>query len=304
MNDRNINPLKMGNQPFFWRQAVSDSPNRGWSFRNIFLYPLIKYKYKFKNHESFLCDVLIIGSNPILSILLLKKLAQQAQATKKKIKIGILKVSDADYWAYHEFQKPDFLENLSKYFNFEVNDGKDFITKIVKNTNWSYIEPILMDIENLSVQYIKKDNYVNGFVGHLVKKEIDNLLFSNQLPTVNNQENKLKSKLWINFSQLFLDFVPSYKQVQWQEPIYNTEDKKEKSHILLAKKIFLSSLPFGWLDIKTEAKDMYTFFNHDFSQQSVGSAVKIANNFHMLEIQAMEDIKKIENSYLCNLAYS
>jgi hypothetical protein len=294
MENRKIHPLKMGKQPFFWRQAVSDSPNRGWSLRNILLFPLIKYKYRFKKHESFLCDALIIGSNPVLTILLLRKLAQQAYTQKTPLKIGILRGCDADYWAYHEFKKADFLDELSKHFNYDISDGKDLIAKIVKSTNWSYLEPVLMNLEDLSVEYIKKDNYVNGFVGHIVATKNDTLSFSKYLPNVNAQENRLKDKLWINFSQLLSDFVPSYKELDWKEPIHNTPDKLEKSHILLTKKVFLSSLPSGWMDIQTDVKEKYTFFKHDFISQSVGSAVKIANNFHILEVQALEDIKDVD----------
>lgn len=309
MTNKKIIPLKMGKQPFFWRQAVTESPHRGWTIRNILLYPLIKYRYRFKKHESFLCDVLIIGSNPILNTLLLKKLAQLSQDKQTKLKVGILKVSDADYWAYHQFKKPAFLGLLSEHFKFDIPDINSFMKEIVSSANWNYIEPVFMNNDDLNIQYLKKDIYTNGFICHLVKKDNKkHELFSHQLPVVNTQENRLKEKLWYNFAKEFFTSVDSYREIQWSKPVHQTQDNLEKSHILLCRNVFLSSLPNDWLNIKTDRNEEYTFFKHDFIKESVGSAFKIANNFTQLEAQVLEDIKFVENLTinldLTNLAYS
>ena len=284
----------MGAQPLLWKQAATSALHRGWSLRNILLYPLIKYRYKFKNNESYLLDYLLVGSNPVISLILLKKLAQFSFLHQTNIKVGVLNVVDSDYWAYHQFKKEDFWKELLSELNIKNSKADNFFSTVVSNVCWDYIEPVFINNENLSLQYIKKDNHVKGFVAHLINKETSKEDFSKEIPTVIKLENELKESLWKSVTKAVFDLVPSVKKMNWSHPPQKSLENEENSHILLTKNIYLSSLPSGWLNIESENKTQYTFFNHDFSKFSFASAAKIANSFELLEKQVIEDIKEVE----------
>lgn len=289
-------PIKMGKRPFVWRQAVTGSPHKGWSLRNMFLYPILYFQYSFKNHQSFLCDSLIIGSNPVLNLLLLKKIANQAFYEQKHQKVGILNIEDGDYWAYHELKKDSFWKEFNEAMVFKVKGLETFMDDIIKNTSWDYIEPVFIETQDLSIQFVRKEDEVNGYIGHLMEKKIDKTVFSPQMPTVIESENQLKTQLWQELVRKCLNSVESFKKLKWSIPTAQTPDNAEKTHIFLTKKIYLTSLAQGWLNIQTEQKEGFSYFKSEFSEQSFGSAIKIANDFLKLEKQVLQDIQDLNKT--------
>ena len=90
---------------------------------------MTKYTFSYRHHESFLTDVFIIGSNPILTHLLLVKLHKEHlndfYQHNKKINVTILVDHNADYWSYHTLMQPEYLQEINQKTGLRLKKIED-----------------------------------------------------------------------------------------------------------------------------------------------------------------------------------
>lgn len=296
-----IEPKYAIKQPLLWRQAISQSKFGRLNWKNFYYYPLTKWLFSFREHESSLFDYTIIGSNPILTHLLLVKLYDQAVLNDQKLNVGIYFTGN-DYWSYHLLEE----EATWKFIEQETGRvwGKDFQDFC---SNYSHIfnkiDLTIIYSKNNSIAYYQKDEqYSKGYVFHLKPHDYQTNSFEKAMPHVNLAENKIR----LQYMEQYYNFLNKLPNTQVKKLIYSdnmakNQDSDEKTHLLLTEHIHLTSLPY-WLNCTTEAIEvknyeeqhyMTTYFKHVLNHVSYGTANKTANDFNSLEHQTFNDIIEI-----------
>lgn len=292
MKNKFIESKPLGNQSLLWRQAVTSSDNRGWNLTNIFLYFFKKYYFKYKNKPSILLDTLIVGSNPILNALLLEKIIYQSES-KEKIKIGIMVNEQPDYWGYEIVNDSLFFFTINKNRK-EVSTVEEFYKDIFEKISNEKVEIFFINESETFINYVAYDEFVNGWIIHLFKKEKPDLdLHDNTI-----LQNDIKSLLSVKLSET-LDKFGLLKKIYWKNR------SKENEPVILSKKIFLTSLPQGWLSCEhlgtNEDKDL-VLFKHELISHSFGTAKRIMSNEVKMKKFALKDIANLQNNKNLNEA--
>lgn len=95
------------NVPFDWKKEITfNHLERRGAFTKFIekynflktLFILVPSIFTYRRDEFFITDYLIVGDNPFINILLLKKISEQALEYKKNVNILILNQPDTDYW--------------------------------------------------------------------------------------------------------------------------------------------------------------------------------------------------------------
>lgn len=274
-------------QPLLWRQAVINSDNRGWNLINIILYYYKKIKFIYKKNPSYFVDYLIIGSNPILNSILIKKITEKNLS--KKIKIGLFYTEQPDYWGYEIVNENSFFEtiNNTKLLINNIKDMESYFEEITKNIDSLKFEIILLNEKNVFINFHQYDKYVNGFIFHLFKKdkiklELDNIIIV---------QNDIKNMLMKNYL-LFLEKKNLIKQILW------SDRRIDNTPFILSKKVFLTSLPQGWvscLSMENEYDKNIVEYNHSLIKNSYGTAKNIMSKKSNLSAFSLENIKTLIN---------
>lgn len=278
----NFKPIPVYKQPFKWRQSITTCYQE-LNWKSILRYPFLKYGSDYAFNDSFLFDKLIIGSNPFLNLLLLYKIS--CQYKNKNITIGILNLKDSDFWPYHQLLLPDVTIEICNILKLNIitNDIYNLINAIIKKIKNNNINIVFINNNNLIINYYKNDLKYNANVFHLNSIDRTAELHSNKLISVIRAEENIKSK--IN------DYITPLVKNN-----FNSIDltiNKNKSFILLTKDVILSSLPFGWLNVKTINNHLNTEFLHCYSKYSFGSAKNVNSDVIYSTEKILSDIKYI-----------
>ena len=291
-------------QPVHWRQAISQSKYKKFSWRNFYIYILTKYTFSYKNYQSFLTDELIIGSNPIITHLILinlyKKNLDNFINTGRKKNVTILIDNDSDYWSYHTFKQEDYLQYLSEksHMSFKsVNDIFDYCSEVYGEN--SSLEINLVQNDNMTVHYyFQKKEFIDGYVFHLKDKEITHNDYEKNMPNVIKLENNIKESYWyylkkkLNKNAFILDYGVKT----------NNKDNELKTSILLTKNVYITSFINGWLPSEKEQIEMevegvkcsVTKFTNEF-ENSYGSAKMIGDDFINFKMLSLSQILQLLN---------
>lgn len=297
-----IKPITAMKQPLLWRQAISQSKFGKLNWKNFYYYPLTKWAFSFKKHESALFDYVIIGSNPIITHLLILKLFKEISFTDQAINIGIYFTGN-DYWSYHLFENKETWDFLSKEMDIDL--GESFAESLIKHKNvYRSIGNItLINSHNNCISYYQKDEqYSKGYIIHLKPQQYEPNTFEKAMPHVNVAENQLRLKYLDSYYSFFdktSETSDNIFKLSYSNKMQANQDSEEKTHILLSNRIFLTSLAY-WLNsnpaqehVKNYENNIYhsTYFEHKLNQYSYGTANRTANDFGSLEHQSLEDCK-------------
>ena len=313
---RKVEPVMAKEQPLLWKQAIRQTEHRGYSKRNILFSAAIEYTFPFKKHLSYRFDHLIIGSNPILTYLLLLKLHDATLTLEdvEPVKIGVLFTNEQDYWAYHALKKEDVWHDLRKYLKQSNNHfSKSFHELLEQRTDLFLDEMrqrlIVIDSSNFSLFNCRYDKYIDGYIMHIGdKKPIAEHSFQSAMPTVLQEEFKLAKQANEEFNQFLKKLSKrnhnALYSLKFPDEKVQCPDNPVPTHILLSKRVWLTSQPQSWLNyeldkdsqtltLNNEEKIKVTSFKSELSSFSFGSAKHIANDFYMLEQQASFDMQNL-----------
>lgn len=293
-------------QPVHWRQSISQSKFSKFSWKNFYIYPLTKWLFSYKNYQSFLTDVLILGSNPIITHLLLVKLYKENIDkfinTGKKINVTILKDNNPDYWSYHTLKQIDYLNLINHKTNLKLTKTEDLFNYYdeLYGEN-SPLEINIIPNQNLSVYYYsKKEEFIDGYVFHLKDKTLAENDYENNMPNIVEIENTIKESYWYLIRKRMNKY--SYN-IEYVDEKQNNKDNEIKTHLLLANKVYLTSTPY-WLNSKDTKEEVEvdnikfskTKFENEFSEFSYGSAKEIADDFINFKIFSLNQVINLINS--------
>lgn len=298
-------PILAKKQPTLWRQAIRQGKIRGRYGINLLFAPIFAHYFSFKHHQSALFDHLIIGSNPVISALILKELHRLSLKIDRvqPVNIGLILTDDEDYWGYHALEKTENWQNLSfnkKVINFQsFLATQPFLFQDKTQHNLTLIE------SNFSLMNCLYDDYIDGYVLHLKDKESRPTFHTQRLPTVVHSENILRKQFAFELAQYFTELDKqgcAIQQMRFPEEKTSCKDNSTPTHLLLAKRVWLSSYPEGWLNIKSidshhlvKAEHDYeeTVYQHNLSAYAFASARHCANDFHSLEAQTLTDMREL-----------
>lgn len=291
-----IKPQPAMSQPLLWRQAISQSKFGVLNWKNFYYYPLTKWLFSFRIHESSLFDYTFIGSNPILTHILLIQLANKARCMQKKIKVGLYFTGN-DYWSYHLFETEAPWQFINDEMGFKIgNDFSDFCEQY--KDFLKHLDISIIYSENNSISYYQKDEqYSKGYVVHLKPNEYKTNSFEKAMPHVNVAENTIRLQ-YVEQYLKWLSTKDNVKKLKYSDKMQKNQDSEEKTHLLLSEHIYLTSLPY-WVNCHTEQRQVTNYeqhtyssteFIHAFNNFSCGTANHTANDFHSLEHQSLEDI--------------
>jgi hypothetical protein len=296
-----IKPSAAIKQPLLWRQAISQSKFGRLNWKNFYCYPLTKWLFSFRKHESSLFDYTIIGSNPILTHMLLIKLYEQSLNHNQKLNVGIYFTGN-DYWSYHLLEQEATWKFLEEETNIKL--GSNF-QQFCENYSHIFekIELTIINSDNNSISYYQKDEqYSRGYVVHLKPNEYQENSFEKAMPHVNLAENKIRLQYFEHYCNwLSLISKGRIKKLQYSDKMQKNQDSDDHTHLLLSQYVYLTSLPY-WVNCKTEQKEIKNYegitytstqFIHLFNNISYGTANKTANDFHSLEHQTLEDFIEV-----------
>lgn len=193
MKNKNFIPTKK--QPLIWRQAVGQAEHRGYSMRNIIMMPIINYYYQFKNYPSLRFDHLIVGSNPVLSAILLDKLYKHfVKYNLPKQTVGLLLTDEEDYWGYHILSEKLSEKNIWS----ETLLGATSFENLLEDESFHYFNQHILIILNDHESYPKfhrYDSFVDGHIIHLGKNyKKESSFYQKKMPITLETENLLRKQ--------------------------------------------------------------------------------------------------------------
>ncbi len=277
-------------QPNIWLQFLRKDKFRGYSILskigNLILDPFFDYRFSRKYSPSFVFDNLIIGSNPIINILLAFKILQNAKSNNEPINIGFFLPKEQDYWGYDLLFQEDLYKELSSLLNEKVTKIEEAIDILISKITEKNVNLILLD-SRYRIDYIEHDDFTGASF----------LFFSNQknkLPEVSEfiaYQNDIKKILQIRIHNRLYE-NKSLKKLIWQR-IAPSSEKGFFAPIAIAKKIYLSSLPQGWMTMDYKVEENKVIYQHDYNGISYGTAKSICSKVELYKQHSLEDIKNI-----------
>ena len=273
---------KMSSQPLLWKQASINFNKRGWNISSIVVFFIpIKNLFELMDNPSIMVDYLVIGSNPILNILILEEISKKCYEKHEHKSVAVFCPNQPDYWNYELINDDTFWREISKKRNKNIKNIKELFQDICFNLQKEYLEILLVKEDNMFVKYAQYDKYVDGWVFHLFEKdEKENKL---KLDPYIEMQNDIKSIIKEEFLKNMFKFK-LIKKIKW-------ENLTEKNYpVILTKKVHLTSLPQGWINSSFNSNEDLIIFKNDLSLCSYGSAVHIMTNKQKLKEISKEDI--------------
>lgn len=286
---------KAGSLSWKWRQAISQSERRGWSVKTVLLYPLIKLRYGFRRHQSFMFDFLIAGSNPILSYAAALRLSSAARIEGIKLKIGMLLTDDSDYWPYHSFKTEETWERIScgksKSFDefvssFEIQFSEECGSELVFVGD--------SDVPNSC----RRDAHADGFVIHMTERSIrGGCEVGHALPTVRNCETEIMRGFCEDLRRhAENERRKSYYELEFEGARETTRDSPIPSRLLLSKKLILTSHPTEWIGFSDSVDESSNRSFETEADFAFGSGRKVFAKFEEYEAEAERELLEILSS--------
>ncbi len=280
-----VKSIEITKQPFVWKQFISKNKYRGYHplslLLNAFKWMVRDHNFPKKYSPSFLFDHLVIGSNPIITLLLINEVIKN---NKTNIKIGLYFPEEKDYWKYDLIKEKDFFKVISKKLNSKIESIDDFVNYFSIMNN---VELILIE-SRYKIEYVENDDFTKGSLIYFSKEENNNIQVNDFIEYQNEVKRFIQEKTIKNLLDKNL-----MKKLIWKKTS-KLEDKSFYCPIVLAKNVYLSSLPQGWLSMNNEiSKENIVKYNHVFKNNSFGTARAICSNFELLKEHCLEDILNI-----------
>lgn len=275
-------------QPDVWLQFLRKDKLRGNSFfakiGNLLFDPFYNYKFFRKYSPSFVFDYLIVGSNPIINLFLILKILNNNK--NNNLYIGFFLPKEQDYWAYDIIFQDDFFKEISKELKQEIYKIEQLIDFLIIKIKEKNINLILLD-SRYRIDYIEYDKFTDSSF----------LFFSNQknkLPEVSDfiaYQNDIKKILQIRIhNRLYENKV--LKKLFWKR-IAPQNEKRFFAPIAITKKMYLSSLPQGWMTMDYKVENNQVIYDHIYRDVAYGTAKSICSKVELYKEQALSDIKNI-----------
>lgn len=243
-----------------------------------------------RNQEFLIVDYLIFGDNPILNIILLKKILNKAIASNQKLTVGIVQQKNFDYWGYH-------------YYSKNILDFQNLLNEL------QHLEHPLLEIihirDNFEVSHFRQQDLGFG-IYHFFLKEKDprSHFIEESMPHLAEAQKRLKqSFLW--------EFNSKFKHLSNVHQLFFSLPSPGQFNHLFCKNAFYTNYQH-WLSYQKEIKSYplkhsdnqeincsTTIFHHDvFEEQLFGSAHHLPDSFEFLEDFVAIDIERIQNIVL------
>jgi spore coat polysaccharide biosynthesis protein SpsF (cytidylyltransferase family) len=260
-----IQSKKMRQQPLIWKKAALNETPNGWTWKDIVFYPIHSWLYKLNNNPSLLVDELIMGSNPLINLLLLEKISRECVRKQEYKKVGIVFMNQPDYWAYDIVQDKSFLDAVYKKYAIKGKDIEDLIFKILDNISREFLDIYVINDPGLRINYYNKNDYVNGWIFHFLTKTEQ---ISDEIEGYIKVQNDIRMMI---YSELMKEMNKSNfaKKVKW----LNSDEKNYP--IIMTKGLKITSLPQGWIKMESKEDNGCISFDSELSKHSYGSAVCI-----------------------------
>lgn len=271
----------MQKQPLVWRKAALQETPSCWTWKDVLFYPIHSFLYKLNKNPSLLVDELIIGSNPIVNLLLLYRLSQECIKNDEHKKVALFFINQIDYWSYNIIQDEVFFDEIYKNYRIKAKNIEELINKILDSISREHLDIYIIDEPELRINYHIKDEYTQGWIFHLFNN-VDSQL--NEIEQFTKIQNDIKTMIKTEFLHiLYKDKMA--KKVKWENV------GTDKNPILMSKNIKITSLPQGWINTISEEKEDVIYFSNSISQYSYGSAVSIATIPEILKNNSLQQIK-------------
>ncbi len=281
-------------QPFVLKQFAYKHKNRGYTPLSfcIMLWKLVSERFSGtkKDNTSYRIDHLLIGSNGLLNLLLLKKINDLAIKENKVFSVGIFEPKEKDYWYYEIVNKNEEIAD-SFCFQLGINKQKRInIPKLIKDVGdkniFSNIKIIYID-NRYKIDYLEHDEYTNNWFLYFNNKKLtvpgvgEFIEFQNEVK--DNLNNEIKVNLFKN------DMA---KQLVWFRKKSNADKKEFNSPILISKNLMLSSLPQGWCELEHQIQENGCVkYKNKYEIRSFGTANSICSNGENFKQHTIKDIE-------------
>jgi hypothetical protein len=275
--------------PFEWKKEITfNNLERRGTFtkfieKSNFLKTLCIFLptiFTYRKDEFFITDYLIIGDNPFINLLLLKKISEESLEYKKNVNVLILDQHDTDYWGYH----------IIKIYENKYNE----FLNILENINFEYVNLYLL---KSNMEYSYSHEYNKGFLVFLTEyKKVKNF-FEENMPNIflslSNIKKSFKylinSKLKKNYGMNFIYFSKKNPKIITKNIFFTTFNKSINYEIKEGNFYYLNE-SFECMNLESK-----------FKKVSFGSASKIPKNFlnfNELVCSELEQLKNINLNYL------
>lgn len=271
-----------------WRKRISLSRNeniknhRWYHPKCIVWWPFFQKWLFTEYYDHFLMlDYLIIGDNPILNTILIKKILDKAILTQKPIKIGMIKQRSFDYWGYHYYKK-------------EEKAFQKFLTDIsnLNNNNYRHLLTLIEIENNFDIAYYRQFTDNNNYCFFLSQPKEYKHFIENEMPNLAQAQKKLKESLLEEINKIQEKNFTIYKY-KFPQPTPN------HFNYIISNKVFLTNyqkdLNYQTKQQKYRINNEYmtaTVYQHKLDSYALGSAWHHPDSFSFLEDFVSIDIEK------------
>ncbi len=256
----------------------------------IFIYKIVNHLLHHKNFAyGEQVDHLIIGHNPIINLMLVLKILENAHHHEK---ITILETDQNDFWYYSVFEDISMQQEVSEIFNIKTTEGHIYEDIIQSQL---YEIHILLKKKNIQLNYLQENRLlIESYFQHKELKLY--ILKLNKRKNMKHDvdknfeyQNHIRLNIKNYFKKSWIEYYKKNNLFILQKTVNN------RHNFILSKEIYLSSLPQGWLSCENEQKNKKITFKHPFSSNSFGTARNIILNskYFLLDlIQTKQQIEK------------
>lgn len=269
--------LKMSKRGLLFQQGATQSDANRDSLMNFLMAPIKKSGCRLKNNLSICTDHLILGDNPLLSLIIAYKISKSKNVDKN---ILLYFTNDIDCWPYDYLESDEIKDVLINLIGKKYKNISDFISIIIGDMKSLNSHITLVKPQNLIINYYSLDAYLNTYFFHLnersqsVNKVTDQLII---------HQNEIKNSLKLE----------AYK---FLERNYGTPiifETLTPHPILISKNVYLTSHPQGWVNSTSVSKEGSFLVDSEFSNVSYGTAHKITHLREKQNLRILSDIKYI-----------
>ncbi len=284
-------------QPFVVKQFAYKHKMRGYNPLSfcVMLWKILTERFwgTKKDNTSYMLDHLLIGSNGLVNLLLLKKINDLAVKENKKFSVGIFEPKEKDYWYYELVNKDEkiadsFCVQLGIDKQKRINFGR--LIQDIKDKNiFSNIKIVYVD-NRYKIDYLEYDEYTNNWFLYFNNKKLTVPEVSEFIEFQNQIKDNLNNEIKIN---LFKNDMA--KQLVWFRKKGNVGRKEFNSPILISKNLILSSLPQGWCELNHEIQqDGSVKYKNKYNIKSFGTANSICSNGELFKKHTMRDVEEFD----------
>lgn len=257
-------PINLGRRSFYIQQGSVNSDSKRNSLINLMLMPLKKMRFRLKQNPSILSDYIIIGDNPIITLMLLSKISK----LKKKSKVSIFFTNQTDYWSYDLINENVIKELLTSFYGIAFNSYPELIEKVIREifSSGNIEIAIINNHKNLFVNYYSYDEWTKLYFFHLTVMPQSKIGKIHEVTVLQNQiKDSIKNEFLKHLKNIFGILSVNWGDIDAHHPV------------LISSKILLTSIQHGWLNFDSQNIETLLHVRHDFSDFSFGSAKRISH---------------------------